>query len=58
MGRKQDAVAEAARAVIEHGGPEWRTDPHIALEAMGRAYDLGATGDDIADEMRRQRTQS
>lgn len=52
---KQEAIRAAAKAVIEHGGPECRTDPHIPLEAMGRAYELGATGDDIAAEMARQR---
>ena len=52
---QQQAVAEAARAAIEHGGPECRTDPHIPLEAMGRALDAGATHDDIAAEMQRQR---
>jgi hypothetical protein len=52
---QQQAVQEAARAVIEHGGPDCLTDPHIPLEAMGRALDAGATHDDIAAEMRRQR---
>ncbi|MGW2261434.1 hypothetical protein ACWCXE_27070 [Streptomyces sp. NPDC001780] len=52
---KDQAVREAARAVIEHGGPECRTDPHEPLEAMGRAYDAGATDADIRAEMARQR---
>ncbi|MGK5497556.1 hypothetical protein [Streptomyces sp. URMC 125] len=52
---RQQAVEEAACAVITHGGPECRTDPHIPVEAMGRALDAGATHDDIAAEMRRQR---
>lgn len=55
MNRRQTAVEEAARALIEHGGPECRTDPHVATRAMARALDLGATHDDITAEMRRQR---
>lgn len=51
----QQAVQDAARAVIEHGGPECLTDPHIPLEAMGQALDAGATHDDIAAEIQRQR---
>jgi uncharacterized protein (DUF433 family) len=52
---QQTAVEAAARAVIEHGGPDCLTDPHIPVEAMGHALDAGATHDDIAAEMRRQR---
>jgi hypothetical protein len=52
---RQQAVQEAARAVIEHGGPHCLTDPHIPLNAMGAALDAGATHDDIAAEMQRQR---
>ncbi|MFJ2675109.1 hypothetical protein [Streptomyces sp. NPDC087525] len=52
---KHEAVREAAAAVLEHGGPECRTDPHDPLDAMGRAYDAGATSDDIHTEMARQR---
>lgn len=52
---QQQAVTEAAAAVIAHGGPDQLTDPHIPLEAMGRAYDLGAQPEDIHAEMRRQR---
>ncbi|MFE6079988.1 hypothetical protein [Streptomyces virginiae] len=52
---QQQAVEEAARAVIEHGGPDCLTDPHIAVAAMGRAISLGATHSDIAAEMKRQR---
>lgn len=55
MTSKQDAVQEAAAAVIAHGGPAALTSPHDTLAAMGRAYDTGATGDDITAEMRRQR---
>lgn len=52
---RQQAIEAAARAVIEHGGPECRTDPHIACDAMKTALDLGATHDDIEAEMKRQR---
>ncbi|MDX3162420.1 hypothetical protein PV516_01215 [Streptomyces scabiei] len=52
---KTQAVQEAARAVIDHGGPDCLTDPHIPLAAMGAALDAGATHDDIAAEMQRQR---
>lgn len=52
---KQQAIEEAAREVLAHGGPECLTDPHAALGAMGRALDAGATHEDIAAEMRRQR---
>lgn len=53
---KQQAITEAAREVIAHGGPDCATDPHTPLNAMGRALDAGATHDDIAAEMRRQRS--
>lgn len=53
---KQTAVEEAARAVLEHGGPEARTDPHAVVDAMGMALDMGATHHDISAEMARQRT--
>ena len=52
---QQQAVEEAAREVLSHGGPECLTDPHIPLAAMGRALAAGATHDDIAAEMERQR---
>ncbi len=55
MNRAQ-AVADAAREILAHGGPDCLTDPHIGLAAMGQALDLGATHDDIAAEMRRQRS--
>jgi hypothetical protein len=54
---KQTAVRAAARAVIEHGGPDCRTDPNIPTEAMGDALEAGATHEDIAAEMRRQRAE-
>lgn len=53
---RQEAVENAAREVIAHGGPAALTDPHLAVNAMGAALDLGATHEDIAAEMRRQRT--
>ncbi|MER8083826.1 hypothetical protein ABTZ57_01355 [Streptomyces sp. NPDC094048] len=52
---RQTAVEEAARAVLEHGGPNARTDPHAVVAAMGQAIDLGATHEDISAEMARQR---
>ncbi|MFE7427814.1 hypothetical protein [Streptomyces sp. NPDC057545] len=52
---KEQAVEAAAAAVIEHGGPEALTDPHIVTTAMGVALGLGATHEDIRNEMRRQR---
>ena len=52
---KQQAVQDAARAVIEHGGPDCLTDPHIPLEAMNRALEAGASHHEIAAEIRRQR---
>ncbi|MBD9723471.1 hypothetical protein PV755_45290 [Streptomyces caniscabiei] len=52
---KQQAVQEAAQAVIAHGGPDCLTDPRIPLNAMGAALDAGATHGDIAAEMQRQR---
>lgn len=53
---RQEAIENAAREVIAHGGPAALTDPHLAVNAMGTALDLGATHEDIAAEMRRQRT--
>ncbi|GAA2838469.1 hypothetical protein RMN57_13150 [Kitasatospora sp. CM 4170] len=52
---KTEAITEAAREVLAHGGPACLTDPHIALRAMDDAMALGATEDDIKAEMRRQR---
>ncbi|MFE7347508.1 hypothetical protein [Streptomyces fimicarius] len=54
---RQTAVEAAARAVLDHGGPDARTNPRDVVDAMGRAIDLGATHDDIRAEMARQRTQ-
>ncbi|MFB7597238.1 hypothetical protein [Streptomyces sp. NPDC056160] len=53
--QKQAAIEEAARELLAHGGPDCRTDPHVPLEAMKRAQEAGATADEIATEMRRQR---
>jgi hypothetical protein len=52
---KQTAVEEAAREVLAHGGPDCLTDPRQVTDSMGRALDAGATLDDVAAEMRRQR---
>ncbi|MGW5130372.1 hypothetical protein [Streptomyces sp. NPDC004135] len=52
---RQTAIEEAAREVLAHGGPDCLTDPHVPLVAMSRALDAGATHDDIAAEMDRQR---
>lgn len=52
---KQTAIETAAAELLAHGGPACRTDPHIPLDAMRAALDAGATQDDIAAEMRRQR---
>ncbi|MFF4576905.1 hypothetical protein ACFY15_00610 [Streptomyces sp. NPDC001373] len=52
---QQQAVAAAARAVIEHDGPACLTDPRIPCDAMARALDLGATHEDIHAEIQRQR---
>ncbi|MFE2407102.1 hypothetical protein ACFXDE_02025 [Kitasatospora sp. NPDC059408] len=52
---KEEAVSEAAREILAHGGPYCLTDPHIGLRAMGDAIALGATEDDIKAEMGRQR---
>ncbi|MFF6903429.1 hypothetical protein [Streptomyces hydrogenans] len=52
---RQQAVENAAREVIAHGGPAALTDPHQVLDAMRAASDLGATEKDITDEMKRQR---
>lgn len=54
MDRRQ-SVEEAAREVLAHGGADCLTDPHIPMEAMKRALDAGATPEDIAAEIRRQR---
>ncbi|MGA4954078.1 hypothetical protein [Streptomyces lydicamycinicus] len=54
----QQAIEEAAAAVLAHGGPECRTDPKIATRAMEQAFDLGATEADIRAAMRRQRGES
>lgn len=53
---KKTAVAEAARKILAHGRPACLTDPRRATDAMDRALDAGATHDDIAAEVRRQRT--
>ncbi|MCZ1006351.1 hypothetical protein [Streptomyces lydicus] len=55
---RQQAIEAAARAVIEHGGPECRTDPKGVLDAMNAALDLGASHGDIEAEMKRQREQA
>ncbi|MFE5582540.1 hypothetical protein [Kitasatospora sp. NPDC056531] len=55
---KEQAIAEAAREILAHGGPLALTDPHIGLRAMSRALELGATHDDIRAEMRRQREEA
>lgn len=52
---RQQAVEEAAREVIAHGGPDCLTDPREVMRAVGRALDAGATNEDIKTEMRRQR---
>ncbi|MFB7359583.1 hypothetical protein [Streptomyces gardneri] len=52
---RQQAIENAAREVIAYGGPAALTDPHLSVNAMGAAIDLGATHQDIADEMQRQR---
>ncbi|MEU0589951.1 hypothetical protein [Streptomyces ardesiacus] len=52
---RQQAVKEAAREVLAHGGPECLTDPSVPMKAMQRALEAGATHDEIAAEMRRQR---
>ncbi|MEW5529438.1 hypothetical protein [Streptomyces virginiae] len=52
---RDQAVEEAAREVIAYGGPEALTDPHIALRAIGRALDLGATHRDIENAMKKLR---
>ncbi|MGQ5640894.1 MULTISPECIES: hypothetical protein [unclassified Streptomyces] len=36
-------------------GPKCLTDPHVPLDAIKAAFAAGATSDDIAAEMRRQR---
>ncbi|MCX4665058.1 hypothetical protein [Streptomyces uncialis] len=52
---RQQAIENAAREVIAHGGPEALTDPRQVLNSMRTASDLGATHQDITDEMKRQR---
>lgn len=52
---QQKAVHEAAEAVLDHSGPDAHTDPNIAVDAMGRAIDTGATHRDIAAEIGRIR---
>ncbi|MGA5820836.1 hypothetical protein ACPC54_23585 [Kitasatospora sp. NPDC094028] len=52
---KNEAVREAAREILAHGGPNCSTDPHIGLRAMARAIDLGATEQEIQAAMCRQR---
>lgn len=52
---RQQAVQEAAREVIAHGGPDCLTNPRDVMRAVGRALDAGATNEDIKAEMRRQR---
>lgn len=52
------AIQAAARAHLEHGGRECRTDPHIPINAANAALDLGATVEDIQAEMARQRNQN
>ncbi|MFG2833146.1 hypothetical protein ACGFWI_37870 [Streptomyces sp. NPDC048434] len=58
MADLQQAIEEAAAAVLAHGGPECRTNPKVVTAAMGRAYDLGATEEDVRAAMRRQRGES
>ena len=53
---RDTAVREAAEAVLKHGGPECRTDPHGVLDALLDAYEAGATTNDVRAEMARQRT--
>ncbi|PNG97017.1 hypothetical protein [Streptomyces malaysiensis] len=55
MSQKEEAVREAAIAVLEHGGPACLTDPKAVMRTLGRAYDLGATQDDVIAEMKRVR---
>ena len=55
---KTTAVQHAARELLAHGGPAHHTNPHIAMNAMRATLDAGATSDDIAAEMRRQRDTS
>lgn len=52
---RQQAVQEAAREVLAHGGPDCLTNPREVMRAVGRALDAGATNEDIKAEMRRQR---
>lgn len=52
---RQQAIENAAREALAHGGPAAYTDPSRFLEAMTTAQELGATHQDIADEMHHQR---
>ncbi|BBC30019.1 hypothetical protein SGFS_013130 [Streptomyces graminofaciens] len=52
---RQQAIEEAAREVLAHGGPDCLTDPREVMRAVGRALDAGASNEDIKAEMRRQR---
>ncbi|BFP50153.1 hypothetical protein KCMC57_65210 (plasmid) [Kitasatospora sp. CMC57] len=52
---KDEAIREAAAATLAHGGPLTLTDPHISLNLVGEAIELGATHKDIENEMKRQR---
>ncbi|MFJ3948997.1 hypothetical protein ACIPXV_02860 [Streptomyces libani] len=52
---RQQAIENAASEVLAHGGPDCLTDPKRATRAMKRAFDLGATEEDITAEMKRQR---
>jgi hypothetical protein len=52
---KQTAIQTAARELLEHGGPSFRTDAETPMKEFRAALDTGATCDEIAAEMRRQR---
>ena len=52
---KQQAVEAAARGAIAHSDPNVATDPDQVLNAIEAARAAGATTDDIAAEMLRQR---
>jgi hypothetical protein len=52
---RQQAIQEAAREVLAHGGPDCLTDPGEVMRAVGRALDAGASNEEIKAEMRRQR---
>lgn len=55
---KQEAIREAAEAVVAHGGPDCLTDPRAVLGLMHAAYDAGATPDEIGAEIRRIRDET